>query len=204
MTNPTTCTVSTNVITFTEPFGSSTSYTGGVALSFTLASGNNPTSVRDAGTFIFTTYNTISGADYLVDTYSSASLLTPSIGTITSGLAVTSSSYVTYYSPAQYTISFNPTHQIPVSGKLIITIPTTSIGVYSTSTLTTSAYIQIDGANQYTVSSLSLSTGATSSVLTINEAFPSSAFIPGSSGNTVSVIISGLTNPSSTALSGSF
>lgn len=95
----------------------------------------NPTSVKDAGTFIFNTYNTISGTDYQVDSGSGSGLFTPLIGTITNNLAVTSTSYVTGAGPVTYTVQFSPAHTIPKNGIIILTIPISSIPIYNSATL---------------------------------------------------------------------
>lgn len=52
-TSPGSCSVSNNVLTITNPFGSSGSYTkGGPALSFIFSTGGtNPTAAVDAGSF---------------------------------------------------------------------------------------------------------------------------------------------------------
>jgi len=89
------------MITLTEPFGPSESYNAGTQLSFKIASGTNPTSVKDAGVFVFNTYK---GTDNQVGRGSASDLYTPTIGTITDNLEVTSSSSVTYSAPETYSL----------------------------------------------------------------------------------------------------
>jgi hypothetical protein len=72
----------------------------------------------------------------MVDYYYSNNLFTPTAGTITSNLLVTSTSYTTYDQPVTYTIQFSPAHTIPLNGILKITIPLNSISVYSTTSVT--------------------------------------------------------------------
>jgi hypothetical protein len=86
-TTPTSCTVKDNVLTIVDPFGSSGSYTwssSGTALSFIFSTGGtNPISVKDSGTFTVNTYAKYSGTYYIVDTYSSDGLYTPTPGVLT-------------------------------------------------------------------------------------------------------------------------
>ena len=57
------CTVTNNVLTITNAFGSSGSYTkNSAALSFIFSTGGtNPSVVADAGSFVVETYATVSG-----------------------------------------------------------------------------------------------------------------------------------------------
>jgi len=77
--SPGSCKVLTNVITITNPFGTSGSYSkGSSALEFRVSGGgSNPYSVVDAGSFNIKTYATISGLDYDIDQGVITTVFTP-------------------------------------------------------------------------------------------------------------------------------
>ena len=70
------------------------------------SAGTNPTSVRDAGTFIVRTYATISGSDYAIDDSSFDNVYTPTVKALTA--TVTSNSVVAYATGVKYTFSITP------------------------------------------------------------------------------------------------
>lgn len=122
--SPTACSVATNVLTLTNPFGSSGTFSkGGSSFSFKFSSGGtNPDSVRDAGTFTVQTYATISSIDYPIDSSTFTNVFTPTAAVLVA--TVTPSSYVAYASGTTYTFSITPVKTIPAGGQITITFPT--------------------------------------------------------------------------------
>jgi len=197
---PGTCTVNSEVITITQPFGSSGTYTGGTALSFVINGGYNPMSVKPVGAFIITSYNVISSTQYLVDNATASGLFTPTAGTITANLSANSNSTITYASDVIYQLTFSPQHMIPENGKLIITIPTSDITIANTSLLTSTVFMTIDGGSALSCTSLTYTSGN----LTIDDAFTTFAWIPGTTGYKITLQLYGLRNPRTLALTPSF
>lgn len=192
-----------NTITITNPFGSSSCAAGTTSTFLLSSTGKNPTSVKDTGTYTITTYNTVNSVNYVVDTLTKTTgVYTPTAGSITQNLAVTSSSDVTYEEPVIYTIQFSPAHTIPQNGIIKLTIPISSIGIYSSSTLTSFSYIQTDGGTSQPISSISVST--VTGLVTISSAFQSGAWTPGTTGTKVKIYLDGLTNPTSLKQTQSF
>lgn len=78
-----TCSIVNNNLILDNPFGTSNYMAGGV-LDFVLnPGGNNPPVVEDAGPFSITTYATISGTNYLIDTGIMTNVFTPTPSILT-------------------------------------------------------------------------------------------------------------------------
>jgi hypothetical protein len=79
------CTITLNVLTIRNPFGSSGIWNPGDSdISFVVSSnGYNPSSARDAGKFIVSTYVTLSGSDYKIDETEFTNIFTPDISSYT-------------------------------------------------------------------------------------------------------------------------
>jgi hypothetical protein len=90
--SPTGCSVSSNVLTLTNPFGSGSFAKGGASFSFTFSSGGtNPDSVLDAGSFTVQTWATISGTDYAIDEQIFTNVYTPKAEELTATIKDVSS-----------------------------------------------------------------------------------------------------------------
>ncbi|CDW77580.1 UNKNOWN [Stylonychia lemnae] len=144
------CLVSSNVLTLTNPFGSSTFTKGGSAFSFMFSNGGtNPDSVRDAGTFTVSTYYTDSGIDYGIDSSDFTNVFTPTAAVLTA--VVTPASLVAYNSPTDYAFAITPVQTIPIGGKIKVVFPTVITG-----TSITTCTLSISGSSPTcTVSSTS-------------------------------------------------
>ena len=101
MSTSATCSVSNNLLTVTNPFGTSGTYTaGGAALSFIFSTGGtNPAKACDAGNFIVRTYATVSGTNYPIDYYEFSSTtdstskftpFIPSVAVLTAAVSISS------------------------------------------------------------------------------------------------------------------
>ena len=113
---------------------------------------------------------------------------------IANNLGVTPSSLNTYAGPVTYEITFSPKHYIPIGGLLVVTIPISTIAIFSSSLVTTQCYFKIDSGTTITLSAVALN--AATGVITISDAFSSSAFTPPGSGNSIiTLILNGLRNP---------
>lgn len=83
-TSATSCSVSSNTLTISNPFGSGSFTKGGSAFTITASAyGTNPTCTEDAGTFTVKSYATISSVDYAIDDDSFSSVYTPNPSTLT-------------------------------------------------------------------------------------------------------------------------
>jgi len=69
------------------------------------------------------TYNTIAGVDYLVDTGSATNLFTPIPGSITPNTGISTTYLTTYYGGAIYEFSFKMDHDVTLNGFIKITAP---------------------------------------------------------------------------------
>ena len=71
-----------------------------------------------------TTYNTISGSDYIVDIGTSTTSFTTTTGVInTDAAGIVSTSYITNDQTALYTLYLNPEHNIPAGGYMDFEVP---------------------------------------------------------------------------------
>lgn len=84
----------------------------------------NPTSVTNAGQWSVNTYNVINSVKYLVDTGTSATSYTPTIGTLTAASdGIVASDRTTYVSTGTYTLKIQIGHNLPSGGKVQMTLP---------------------------------------------------------------------------------
>ena len=121
------CNIAGNVITIASPFD--TAYTGGTEIEVRVNGGTNPLSVTTPVNYRI---ETLLGGN-VIDETDGTNFFTPVAGEITTGSTATSSS-VTTYEAAVFTLSFTPTHIIPTNGKILITIPA-EIGISNAVTL---------------------------------------------------------------------
>ena len=74
----TSCTVTSNVLTITNPFGTGSYTKNGPALSFIFSTGGtNPTAVADAGSFTVSTFAVFGTSTYPIDTTTFTNVFTP-------------------------------------------------------------------------------------------------------------------------------
>ena len=72
------CTVTSNVLTITNPFGTESYTKNGPALSFIFSTGGtNPTAVADAGSFKVSTFAVFEASNYPIDTTTFTNVFTP-------------------------------------------------------------------------------------------------------------------------------
>ena len=101
------CVVVSNLVTITNPFGSSGTFVyssnGLLGLQFIFSTGGyNPLSEEDSGTYLVNTYSIDNGAPYQIDQNTFSDIFTPVRGQI--GMSVYHlSSYYTYNAPTSYT-----------------------------------------------------------------------------------------------------
>jgi hypothetical protein len=125
MSNQATCIVSSNLVTITYPFGSSSTYQAysSAGLTFVISPGGfNPLSEKDSGDFFLNTYDIIGGVSYLIDTNTFSNVYTPTRGLIGMSIHLISS-YRTYESPTEYTFKITPSKKMPGGSTITITIP---------------------------------------------------------------------------------
>ena len=118
------CSVSNNLLTITNPFGSSGSYTaGGAALSFIFnTGGTNPSVVKDAGKFVVTVSQVEGGQSYPVDSSTYLKdIFIPEPALLSA--VVTPSSLMAYGSPVTYSMAITPSASIPKSSYITIKFP---------------------------------------------------------------------------------
>lgn len=124
MSNLATCSVASNLVSITYPFGSGTYQAYSTAgLTFVISPGGyNPLSEKDSGDFYLNTYDIIGGVNCLIDTNSFSTVYTPTRGLIGMSIHLISS-YRTYDSPTEYTFQIIPTKKMPGGSMITITIP---------------------------------------------------------------------------------
>ncbi|CDW83721.1 UNKNOWN [Stylonychia lemnae] len=184
------CHVVSNVLTLTNPFGTSTFTKGGSAFSFMFSNGGkNPDSVRDAGTFTVSTYYTESSIDYIIDSSSFTNVYTPTAAILTA--IATPASFIVNNSPTDYTFAITPGQIIPIGGNIKITFPS-----------------EITGSS---LTKCTLSIAGSSPTCTLSQTFPLTVLVTGgfttayTSKTTVfSLTLGNFRNPRSTAVTSSF
>jgi hypothetical protein len=185
------CSVSSNVVTLTNPFGTGSFAKGGSAFSFTFSSGGtNPDSVRDAGTFIVETFATIDSADYAIDYSEFDDVFTPTPALLDATVSLVSS-YVAYESPVDYTLTITPNSKIPVGGYVLVEFPAEISLTGSVTTCTIS------------IGTTPTCTGTTGSspLITLEDAFTSAYTTTTTPFN---IKIGGLRNPRTLAVTSTF
>jgi hypothetical protein len=131
------CSVTSNKISLTNPFGGAAYYASYGALTFTLSPGGyNPTSNAALDFFTISTFDTVGGVDYFVDTFSYNLLYTPWDYPMTG--SVTPSSYVSGNTGTTYVFAMTNYKYIPTGGGIIIVFPT---AITLTSTALTSCTV---------------------------------------------------------------
>ena len=89
---------SSNTVTLTNPFSSSSGAAAGAALSFIFSTGGtNPQSAKDAGSFIATTYYYQGSTNYVIDTATFTDVYTPTPSVLTAVVSGVTVAGVTNY-----------------------------------------------------------------------------------------------------------
>jgi len=125
MSTSATCSVANNLLTVTNPFGASGSYTaGGAALSFIFSTGGtNPDKACDAGNFIVRTYAIVNSINYPIDYYEfdpavdSSTKFTsykPTAALLAAEVAISDSDKVSSKTGTTYTFTITPKSDIPI------------------------------------------------------------------------------------------
>jgi hypothetical protein len=118
------CSVSNNVLTINNPFGSTGSYSAGdPALSFIFnTGGTNPQVSTDAGQFEVTVGVFVGGIAYPINSSPFTGKYTPDPAKLTA--VVTPSSLTTYDSPVIYSFAITPSASIAKGSAITIEFPT--------------------------------------------------------------------------------
>ena len=167
MSNPTSCSITNNLLQIENINGGNT-VSAGAEISFALQNMNNPYSVEDVGSFEINTYEIYESQRYKIDAGTASNVYTAIPNRITDGLSLTASSYETNFYPSTYTVTFIPASTIPSGGILKITVPISSVEIFSESQTEQDVFITLGNGSPFAADvSAEKSTG----IIQINNAF---------------------------------
>ncbi|CAI2380785.1 unnamed protein product [Moneuplotes crassus] len=197
-----TCTVTGRVIEISSPFSADFNQDTTKIIAFKIGDITMPSTTAPSSIGTFETCYLTGGTCYSIDKSTQSALLTSTVGALTSFNVAPTSTLA--YASTSYTFTLVPANEIPIGGKILITLPSeVTIPNPTYSGNSCSFRRMLNGKRDIASTGLgsSFTCTCTSSTILVEEGFTTSAF---SGGGTISFDIKGIRNPVSTEPTSSF